>query len=170
MMDDFNIEDLVGMQEHPPAFGFTSDANFGRGQYLKNDTLWLTNAMDAWYSTLNYTAKFTYTCELSLHILLNSTHPEEVLIPVVNGPMDVVFATVERYEEMILQKKDLLRKLATAFEKNRVYLNIPDSLRKQLNPEHWWDTTPSIAMRLKWGFIFLIPSSILFHLVNNFKG
>lgn len=167
MMDDFNIEDLVGMQEHPPAFGFTSDANFGRGQYFKNDTLWLANAMDAWYSTLNYTTKFKYMCELSLHILLNSTNPVQVLSPIVNGPMDVVFATVERYEEMILQKRNLIHKLAISFEKHRVYLNIPNSLRNRLNPELWWDTSPSNAISLQGQLILFAPLLIIFLLLNK---
>lgn len=140
-MNEFSAEELRLMQHFQLAFGFTSDKQFGRGEYLRNRMDSLAGKTDLWYTKLQYGTNFIV--ELSMHVLLNTSDHARVLRPFLDRTMFISLVTSSRDEKLILRHKGEMKALARMLGRQRVYLNIPDKLKALLNPEKWFGESES---------------------------
>lgn len=138
-INNFKPEHLLTMSKHSFAFGSASDRSFGgNAAYEQRELSLLASYANAWNDTV-VRLNGDFMIEVSMHRLLESKAPEESMKYWANNyTMKVCFATVKEFAKDVAKKKDLMKAVATLFEKKRVYFNIPDSLRKELQPAGWW--------------------------------
>lgn len=160
--DDFYKIHTNNMRQHPLAFGFTSSQNFGKGAYTLTQMQGLVNKTDLWYSKLGYSGQFMV--EIGMHVLLNTTGHSMVMEPVTSSLMSVCFATVEPFQDFIVGKKGEIRAIARFYEKKRIFMNIPETLRNLLAPANWWGNSTSSASRGP--LMYQLPLYILWNIYN----
>lgn len=163
-ISDFDETHTKNMAGHPLAFGFTSDRNFGRGEYLRETMELLIKKTDDWYTKLNYHGQFMV--ELSLLIVANTSGPTRVLKELIHREMYVNFATLAKHKDvdLIVRQRGMIQALSNQLGRNRVFLNIPEDLRTMLNPGSWW-ANASIAIchgarKILW---YPLPILVLIH-------
>lgn len=140
-LTDFSTEELKLMTSFQLAFGFTTDTEFGKGEYLREKMEAIAKKTDQWYTRLEYRDNFIV--ELSMHVLLNTTDKLLVLTPFTKRTMYVCFATTKRQEPFAGKFKGVMQSVARKLGGDRVYLNIPDTLRTQLNVTNWFPVETS---------------------------
>lgn len=154
--EPFKLEELLldgkkqamieNLQTQRLAFGFTTDKNYGSGEYLREKMEALANAMDEWYTKIG--CRDSFMMELSLHVLLNTNDHARVIRPFLDRTVMVNFVTPNsNHDKMIVQRKGNLKALARMFGKKRVYLNVPRQLRDRLDLNSWFGNSTSAAGR-----------------------
>lgn len=143
-LSDFSDEELQHMRPYQLAFGLTTDADFGKGEFLRPKIQSLANKLDQWYTRLAYRTDFIV--ELSLQVLLNSSDSIQVLTPFKERTMLVSLVATNKYEKLIIRQKGQLSALAKLLGKERVFLNIPEDLKEKLNPAIWFPNSTSLGV------------------------
>lgn len=175
-INNFKPEHLLTMSKHTFAFGSVSDRGFGgKGVYESRELSLLANYAHAWNDTV---ARLNgdFMIEVSMHRLLESEAPDESMTYWANNySMKVCFATVKDFAKDVVKRKELMKSLATLFEKKRVYFNIPDSLRKELQPAGWWgdrddsdDAAGSLKKPFTPSFLFSLGIYVLLNRLELF--
>lgn len=159
--DDTHTKNIAG---HPLAFGFTSDRNFGRGEYLRETMEKLIKITDDWYTKLNYHGQFMV--ELSLLVVANTSGPTRVLKELIHREMYVNFATLAKHKDvdLIVRQRGMIQALSNQLGRSRVFLNIPEDLRTILNPSSWWpNASTAVGHSATKILVYPLPILILLH-------
>lgn len=144
VLSDFTNEELQKMHPYQMAFGLTTDADFGKGEFLRRKMQDLCEKIDEWYTRLEYRTDFIV--ELSLNVLLNSSDSIQVLTPIKERTMMVSLVATNKYQKQIIKNKGILSALARLLTKERVFLNIPEDLKEKLNPTKWYPNSTSLGV------------------------
>lgn len=146
-LNEFSNADLEHMRPFQMAFGFTSDLDFGHGEYQLRRMESLANKTDQWYTRLEYRTNFIV--ELSMAVTLNTTDKVRILEPLLQKTMFISFVATNKYESFIIKEKGSMHALAKMFEKDRVFLNVPENVRLFLNPVAWFPESFSLGVTHK---------------------
>lgn len=144
---EFAPGDLEHMRPYQMAFGLTADADFGQGEYRLPMMESLANKTDQWYTRLEYRTNFIV--ELSMAVTLNTTDMVRILEPLLQKTMFISFVATNKFEKLIIKEKGTMHALAKMFEKDRVFLNVPEHVRLFLNPVGWFPESVSLGVTHK---------------------
>lgn len=118
------------------SFGLTATAKLDRvGGYEGSELSALANKTDDWYAALEYDRQFMV--ELNLYLVVKTTDRMRFLKPFVSRSMLMNFEAGPKYHSYIVANKGILRTMANSFGPERIYMNIPEEMRKAIDPSKW---------------------------------
>lgn len=135
-LDELTESEVETAKEFKLAFGFTSDSDWGEGSYLYQHFEMMGTMIDDWITQLEYTGNVMV--ELSMHSVLNNSNIVRAMAPILKRKSYVCMATTDKYSPLVLKRRAMMETLAKKITKPRLFLNIPENLRMQINPLGWY--------------------------------